>query len=88
MAMNIKNPEAVRLARQVAGITGESLTNAVLESLRERLERLEVANEADADRLAERMLALGRDTAGRLPDDVRTVDHGVLLYDDETGLPR
>jgi antitoxin VapB len=88
MSMNIKNPEAVQLARRVAGITGESLTGAVVESLRERLERLEGDQDAGAERLAERLLALGRDTARRLPAELRTVDHGALLYDDETGLPR
>lgn len=86
--MNIKNPEAVQLARRVAGITGESLTGAVVESLRERLARLEADQDTGADRLVERLLALGRDTADRLPDELRAIDHGALLYDDETGLPR
>ena len=40
MGMNIKNPEAHQLAREVAALTGESVTGAVTESLRERLERL------------------------------------------------
>ena len=40
MGMNIKNPEAHQLAREVAALTGESVTGAVTESPRERLERL------------------------------------------------
>jgi antitoxin VapB len=40
MALSIKNSETERLARQVSRETGESLTEAIQQSLRERLERL------------------------------------------------
>ena len=36
---------------------------------------------------ADRLLAIGRDTAPRLREPFRTADHGGLLYD-ERGLPR
>jgi antitoxin VapB len=39
MAFSIKNPEADRLARQLAEATGETLTEAVVHALRERLQR-------------------------------------------------
>lgn|GEM_PF-4962947 len=39
MALSIKNPEVERLARELAAKTGESITDAVLLSLRERLIR-------------------------------------------------
>lgn len=39
MALSIKHPEADRLARELAAHTGESLTEAVVQSLRERLLR-------------------------------------------------
>ncbi len=39
MSLNIKDPEADRLARELAGSTGESITAAVATALRERLER-------------------------------------------------
>jgi antitoxin VapB len=39
MALSIKHEEADRLARELAAITGESLTEAVLNALRERLRR-------------------------------------------------
>ena len=39
MPLNIKDPEVYQLARQVADLTGETLTAAVRHSLRERLER-------------------------------------------------
>jgi antitoxin VapB len=36
--------------------------------------------------LADRLLAIGRDTAPRLHEPFRTADHGDMLYD-ERGLP-
>ena len=39
MALSIKHPEADRLARQLADATGESLTDAIIQALRERLRR-------------------------------------------------
>ena len=39
MSMNIKNKEASRLTRQLAKLTGESLTSAITEAVRERLDR-------------------------------------------------
>ena len=41
MAISIKNPLAEKLARKVAEETGESLTQAIIRSLEERLERLQ-----------------------------------------------
>ncbi len=40
MALSVKAPEADRLAREVAARTGETLTEAVVVALRERLVRL------------------------------------------------
>lgn len=84
MSLNIKNPETFRLAHQLAELTGESVTGAVTVSVRERLERLQGR---ESRGVAERLLEIGRDTAARLPADMRTVEHGDLLYD-ESGLPR
>ena len=39
MALSLKHPEADRLARELAAATGESLTDAVITALRERLAR-------------------------------------------------
>ncbi len=39
MAFSIKNPEADVLVRELTALTGESLTAAVTESLRQRLKR-------------------------------------------------
>ena len=80
MALNIKNQEVERLANEVATLAVETLTTAVATSLRERLDRL---REPDVEAL----LAIGRDCAARLPDQVKHLDHGEFLYD-EMGLPR
>ena len=80
MSLNIKNPEARALARELAAITGEPLATAVTEALRQRLERERAA--AHGRELAERLLEIGRDCAERLDDQTRSVDHGELLYYD------
>ena len=84
MSLNIKSEEAHRLARELARLTSESMTTAVTEALRERLDRLRRAEPAG---LADRLLAIGRDCAARLKEPYRSTDHGELLYD-ERGLPR
>lgn len=83
MSLNIKSPDVHELAREVADITGETLTTAVKEALRERLERL---RGEDAPPLADLLVAIGRDCADRLPEPDRSVEHGELLYA-EDGLP-
>ena len=40
VAMNIKNPEAEKLAQEIVGITGETKTEAVRRALEERRDRL------------------------------------------------
>jgi antitoxin VapB len=84
MSLNIKNPETERLTHELAERTGESLTTAITVALRERLERLDSRQRTG---LADRLLALGREAAARLPEPNRSVDHGDLLYDDK-GLPK
>ena len=83
MSMNIKNKEANQLARQLSKLTGESLTFAVTEAVRERLDR--VRSERGVD-LAERLLLIGRDCAAHLKEPFRSIDHDDMLYDDR-GLP-
>ena len=83
MALNIKNDESVALARELADLTGESVTTAVTIAVRERLERVV----RDRDDRVQRILQLGREFARRLPEEYRSVDHGEWLYDD-AGLPK
>lgn len=83
MSLNIKNPEAHRLAREVAERTGDSLTGAVVEALRLRLAALERAR-PDPDILA--AIADVQRLVATLPDlDTRPADE-ILGYD-EAGLP-
>ena len=83
MALNIKDPQTDRLARELARVTGESLTTAVAVALQERLDRV-------------RHRPRGRDLAAELDEialrcaalpslDVRPDDE-ILGYD-ERGLP-
>ena len=58
MGMNIKNPEAHALAREIAAKTGLSLTDAVLTALRDK--RAALAGERREAALAETLLANGR----------------------------
>ena len=84
MGMNIKNNEAQKLAHELSELTGESLTAAVTEAVRERLERVRSVRGAG---LAERLLRIGKDCAAHLKEPFRSADHGDMLYDDR-GLPR
>jgi antitoxin VapB len=83
MSLNIKDEEAHRMARQLARLTKESMTTAVREALRERLERVRGGGMSKA----ERILKIGRECAAHLQEPFRSVDHGELLYD-EKGLPK
>jgi len=81
MALSIKSAEADELARELARVTGESLTDAVIAALRERLER----QRHDRSDLVERLLAIGA-SARDLPRlDIR-LDDEIIGYD-EHGLP-
>jgi len=84
MGLNIKNEETQKLARELARLTGESMTAAITKAVRERLDR--VRNEHGAG-LAERLVKIGKDCAVHLREPFRSVDPGELLYNDE-GLPR
>ena len=80
MALSIKNDRADQLARELSQLTGESLTDAIINSLEQRL-----ANERRAQ-LRRRSLADILAVAHSLPIlDHRTEDE-ILGYD-EDGLP-
>jgi antitoxin VapB len=85
MGLNIKNAETYRPIRELADATGETMTGAVTEAVRERLAR--VRRDPAEPGMAERILAAGGEIRARLPDDFFDVEHGDLLYD-ETGLPK
>ncbi len=83
MALNIKNPEADRLARELAARTGETITQTVLNALRERLKREGAKSPLS---LKDEIMEISRRCAA-LPDlDRRSADE-IIGYD-EHGLPR
>jgi antitoxin VapB len=81
MGISIKNPEAERLIRQLAEMTGEGQTEAVMNAVRERIERLS----SEKKSRLEKIMAISRKTAPLLRD---MPDHGDYLYDPVTGLPK
>ncbi|MGH3881811.1 MAG: type II toxin-antitoxin system VapB family antitoxin [Pseudonocardiaceae bacterium] len=86
MSLNIKSDETHELTRELAQLTGESLTQAVTTAVQERLERVR-REHGDTQLRAQALLAIGRDTAPRLREPTLRTEHGELLYDDR-GLPR
>ena len=73
MALSLKDKETDRLARAVAALTGETLTDAIRIALAERLERVRLRR-GQSSRLSERLLEIGRHCAA-LPDyDTRSPD--------------
>jgi antitoxin VapB len=82
MALSIKSEEADRLARELVGLTGETLTTAVTEALRERLQRQRRSGGEDLDALLDR---LQEDVAAAPVLDPRADDE--LIGFDEFGAP-
>lgn len=66
MALTLKDKETDRLAREVATLTGETLTDAIRKALAERPER-ECLRRGQSTRLADRLMEIGRHCAA-LPD--------------------
>ena len=85
MSLNIKNKETHRLARELAELTGETMTGAVTVALSERLEREKRERSVDERR---RALLEIRKRISKLPmrPGPSAVEHGDFLYD-ERGLP-
>jgi antitoxin VapB len=84
MSLNIKDEKTHRMARELARLTGQSMTAAVGTAVQERLERVRKKN---GKGLAERLLEIGRDCAAHLKEPYKSLDHGEFLYD-EKGLPK
>ena len=81
--LNIKNQHAYDLASQLAELKGESLTEAVVKSLQERLDREWLKPKDD---IVQRLLAIGERLASAPTYDDRTPDE-IIGYD-EYGVPR
>ncbi len=82
--LNIKDAEVYKLARQVADLTGETLTDAVRHALRERLAR---EQRMRPDPLfIEKLLEISNRCAALPVIDSRSDDE--LIGYDEFGVPR
>lgn len=84
MPLNIKDSETHSLAKQLAGMTGETLTQAVRQAVQERLARARAARDGtsladELDHIALHCASLPQ-RDGRSPDDI-------IGYD-ERGIPR
>lgn len=86
MPLNIKDAETHDMARKLARVTGETLTEAVRTAIRERLDRLEARQAVGRRRLAQRLEVIAKHCASLPVLDDRTPDE-LLGYDDK-GLPR
>jgi antitoxin VapB len=84
MSLNIKNEQTHRLARELASITGESMTVAVSEAIRERLERVRRDSKED---MVERIMKIAKECGPLWKEPYRSIAHGELLYD-EKGMPK
>ncbi len=82
MSLNIKDPEAHRLAQAIAQATGETMTRVVTEALRERFERIQ---KRDPETLAADLRAIAKRAASHVKRPY--LDQNDLLYD-EHGLPK
>lgn len=80
MAISLKDKETDRLAREVAALTGETLTDTIRKALAERLARERLRRGQPID-LAARFRAIGEHCAS-LPDyDLRSPDE-IIGYDE------
>lgn len=83
MALSIKDPATEKSVRELAALTGKSVTAAVRRAAEERLQRLR--RERRVGSLAAEILEIGKRCAS-LPDlDTRSAE--VILGYDEHGLP-
>ena len=82
MSLNIKDPEAHRLAQAIAQATGETMTRVVTEALRDRLARIE---HRKARASLTELLAIADRAAAHVKQPY--APHDKMLYD-ENGLPK
>ena len=83
MALNIRNPQANRLATELAALAGESRTDAAIKALGDRIQR--IRQERTGRSMAEDLMEIGRHCASLPVYDTRTEDE-ILGYD-EFGVP-
>jgi antitoxin VapB len=82
MSLNVKDPEVYRLAQAIAKVTGQTMTRAVKEALREHFERLQTPRGKAS---VEELLAIAKSASAEVKG--RYLDHAEFLYD-ERGLTK
>lgn len=84
MGISIRNPKAEQLAREVAEQSGESLTQAIIVALEERLERIK--GQKSATNLTEEILRISQ-RCSALPELNHRSPDEILGYDSR-GVPK
>jgi antitoxin VapB len=82
VSLNVKDPEAHRLAQAISRATGESMTRVVTEALRERYAKIE---HQKGKASVQELLAIADRAAAHVKRPY--TDHAELLYD-ENGLAK
>ena len=85
MALNIKDPETDRLARELAQLRGTSITDALREALLHELEATRARVRPSRDRRARIQEIIER---GRARPRLNDLSEDEILGYDETGLPQ
>jgi antitoxin VapB len=84
LALNIKDPATEKCVRELASVTGETVTAAIRRAAEERLHR--VRRRQGGRSLADEIMEIARRCAALPDQDPRTADE-ILGYD-QHGLPR
>jgi antitoxin VapB len=89
MSLNIKDPEVHEMARQVAANHGTSMTGAIRNALREKLERdrIEKNLPTPEKRKYDLLMEFADECARLVPDPIHSWEIDEYLYD-EDGLPK
>lgn len=83
MTLSIKDPQTDALARKLAELKGQTITDAVRAALEAEIARAERGEAARQERIG----ALVERVAAGMEGSGHSLDHGELLYD-EIGLPK
>jgi antitoxin VapB len=87
MALHINDAETDKLARELARETGESLTVAVNEALKERLRRVSSSRQANREKFIAELTRIAKGAKGLRRQKKTSRELIEDLYD-ENGLPR
>jgi antitoxin VapB len=83
--LNIKNPETYQLAKKLAILTGDNMTIAITDAVREKIARLEKPSAPQTN--LESLLSIGKKCAEHMQMPIHSTEHDRLLYN-EHGLPQ